>query len=147
MMKGDPLHIFIYGLFRTKLLRKMTKRPFPKCMAADRVFMCQTALTTRFFCLGDFLYLRRVYKRPVTERHNNSIGKEWSNPRANTKYIITLLKYLMTSDTIPFYRKFWITPLWFSLIWRCRNLLVSELFPKYNQLREKIDTLFRNSIV
>ena len=147
MMKGDPIHIFIYGLFRTEILRKMTKRPFPTCMAGDRVFMCQTALTTRFFSLGDFLYFRRVYKKPINQRYKtSSIGDEWSNPKRNVKYILTLFKFLITSDTIPFYRKFWIFPYWFLLIWRNRNLLVYELFPRYNRLRKKIDTLFSNSV-
>jgi|SRR3989344_1237284 len=146
MIRGDPIHIFIYGLFRSNLLKKMTKRPFPKCMAADRVFMCQTALTARFYSLSDFLYFRRVYKRPVTERHTNSIGNEWANPRANAKYIMTLLKYLITSDTIPVYRKFWIIPIWLLLIWKHRNLLVYELFPKYNQFRKKIDVLIHKAV-
>jgi len=132
MIKGDPIHIFIYGLFRTKVLRNLTRRPFPKCMAADRVFMCQAALITRFYSIGDFLYVRRVYKKPIIQRYkNSSIGDEWSNPKRNSKYLMTLFKFLMTSNIIPFYRKLWFVPCWLLLIWRSRNRLASELSQVY----------------
>ena len=54
-----PYHIFIYGLFRTDFLRQAVS-DVPHISGADRLFMCQAALATRFRYVDEVLYHRHI---------------------------------------------------------------------------------------
>lgn len=129
MIGGYPIHIFIYGLFRTKTLKALCNRGFPDCIASDRVLMCEAALYTRFFSVSDLLYKRTVYKESIVKRYSGEkVAKNWSSPRQNLKYALTSFNFLISSKIIPIRRKFWILFYWLIFAWKSRNLLIYELF-------------------
>lgn len=125
------LHIFIYGLFRTDLLRQFLSRPFPGCRAGDRVFMCEVALATRFCSVPRILYRRTVRKTSIADRYSqDDLGKKWRAKNNFFGYIWETLTFLLSSRNIPWKRKIRLVPVsWLSLLWNFRDQIAHELFP------------------
>lgn len=57
LLSPKKFNLFIYGLFRTELLRKAMPY-FPDALGGDRLFLCQFALGTRLAAVDRCLYFR-----------------------------------------------------------------------------------------
>jgi len=131
MMSSErPIHWFC-GVFRTKLLQDLLHIPFPKCKAHDRVFMCELALTSHIYSIPEILHHKTVYRQTAADRYKNeSIGNQYRDPRAHSKYVWAIVSRLLRSRNIPLLRKFWLYPYHLTaFVWRNRVFL-REWFPK-----------------
>jgi len=127
---SPPVHLFIYGLFRTELLKNLLRQPFQKSIASDRIFMCEAALTTHFYSEPNVLHIRTVRNLSVAERYaEEQVGLVWKDNLRTVKYLIALVSRLVVSRNIPLTRKLVEIPLpWLRLVWRQRKVLASSLF-------------------
>lgn len=131
-VRGVPIHIFIYGLFRTPILRAVASRPFPTCIAPDRVLMSEVALATHFCCVTPILHRRTVRAAPLETRYGtDAIGTVWRGSRRMSRYLGTLLVRLATSRAVPLGRKLRYVPVvWLQVVWRRRHAVFQELMPR-----------------
>lgn len=127
---SPPVHLFIYGLFRTELLKKLLQQPFQKSIAPDRIFMCEAALATHFYSDPNVLHTRTVRNLSIAERYTEEqLGLVWKDNLRTVKYLIALLTRLVISRNIPLSRKLVEIPLpWLRLVWRQRKVLARSLF-------------------
>ncbi len=102
-----PYHCFIYGLYRTDILKLLLEVPIPKVPAADRLFMCQVALATQIRYVNQILHIRTVRAKPLKVRYPEEeiVLSEITEPLAFTKMWLALTPYLWASKAIPIYRK------------------------------------------
>jgi glycosyltransferase involved in cell wall biosynthesis len=68
LASGKLYHFYIYGLFRTDFLRRAFQN-YPRVIAADRLFVCQLALATRFSYVDSILHGRQVHDKPIAKRY------------------------------------------------------------------------------
>lgn len=131
MMKKVPIHKFSYGLFRTEILKKMASRPFPKCIAWERVYMCEVAAATHFYSHSEVLYKITTYRKNLMERHGKTdVAKPYFDRFHYTKYIFTVIGRLFSSPIVPFYRKLTIIPVKsVKLIWFGLGRVIHEFSP------------------
>ncbi len=124
------IHMFIYGLFKTELVKSIMSRPFPQCMAGDRVLMSEVALATHFCSVSDNLFIKTMRQKPIAERYEQeNLGNHWAHRYRFNIYLGTLLYRLLTSSCIPIRRKLSILPkIWFERAWMIRKTLWQELF-------------------
>lgn len=103
-----PYHLFIYGLFRTDLLKKALD--VPPVVAGDRLFMCQMAMATKFRYVDQILYIRQMSASSIRVRYaNDELGKIWQNHHlGNWKKLLYIGPYLLSSKIIPVSRKLFI---------------------------------------
>ncbi len=102
-----PYHCFIYGLYRTDILKLLLEAPIPKVPAADRLFMCQVALATKIRYVNQILHIRSIRTIQSRVRYSDEeyIQSENTEPLAYTKMWFALTPYLWASKAIPSYRK------------------------------------------
>ena len=123
-----PLHIFLYGIFRTKLLRHVFQRPAPDIMFWDRAVMCEIALSTRFYSAAPVRFFKYANRTPVKKRYKEqTVGSVYNAPRPYSRYVGVLLQRLLTSPIIPFWRKFFVFVPWGRIVWLYRRSLFYEL--------------------
>jgi glycosyltransferase involved in cell wall biosynthesis len=129
---GGPIHLFIYGLFRRALLRKILTRSFPDCIAADRVVMSEMALVTRFSCVAPILHWKTVRHVPLDERYSEeTLGQVWRDKHRVSRYLWAMLVRLITSPWIPLGRRLRHVPaVWLRLAWVRRHIVLKELLPR-----------------
>ena len=118
--------IFLHGLYRRELLTKLFKRLFPDCIDGSTVFQCEVALTTRFFSVPEILHSKYRNAGPLAKRHS-FIGKEFARPFPRTRYVFTILGWLVTSENIPLLRKRMIFGPWLKYFWRNKYGILSEI--------------------
>src|SRR3990172_1032368 len=94
-----PYHCFIYGLYRTDILKLLLEVPIPQVPAADRLFMCQVALATKIRYVNQILHIRTVRENPAKVRYSEEefIRSEMTEPLAYTKVWLALTPYLWAS--------------------------------------------------
>lgn len=104
-------NFFIYGLFRTELL-KSAIRLIPEIPSGDRWFLMQIALASRFHYVDRMLHIRTVHEKPYYERYP---GDEFGRKRLlfdqkwfDFKPIPVVCIMLFRSDIIPPHRKLFI---------------------------------------
>ena len=126
-----PLHLMLYGVYRTALLR--SARPYAAAQVPhpDRVFMCQLALGLRFRYVDQPLYVRTVRDVPghirlPDERFNRLIN---ADPWAYTKTVLSLGPYLLRSGIVPWYRKAYIPIAVLAMAWSYQRVLYSGRLP------------------
>lgn len=131
MMKRAPIHKFSYGLFRTELLKKLANRQFPKCIAWERAYMCEVALSTHFYSYQEVLYKITTYRKSLAERHGaTDVAKAYFNRFHYTKYVFTTIGRVSTSPIVPFYRKITILPVAaLKLLWFGKGRILHEFSP------------------
>ena len=101
-----PYHCFIYGLYRTDILKLLLEVPIPQVPAADRLFMCQVALATKIRYVNQILHIRSIRTIPSAVRYSEeAMRSEMTEPFAFTKVWLALTPYLWASKAIPSYRK------------------------------------------
>lgn len=99
ILSGKKFNLFIYGLFRTKMLQR-AMRHFPEVLGGDRQFICQLALSFQFAYL-DKVLLIRTYQPKNAESYLNTLAENG----AIRKQLMAFTKMIVASETIPFWRK------------------------------------------
>lgn len=104
---GRLYHIFIYGLYRTGLIKAAMEIPIPAVPAPDRVFMCQIALATKIRYVDEFLHMRTGRRKSDDTRNKEEdfikIGD--TDKLGFTRSWLAIEPYLWESKAIPDYRK------------------------------------------
>lgn len=121
--KDNP--IFEYGLWRREFLVKLFSRLKPKCLEDTIILMSEAALAGRFYSVPEFLHIKYRDPRPLRERHY--LGNYYKESFPYTKFLWTGLMWHLTSQVIPFRRKFFIFGPWFYKIWKFRGKIFREL--------------------
>lgn len=131
MVWGKPVHIFLYGLFRTELLKKVLRRPFPTCAAGDRVLMGEFSLITHFYSSPKILFTKTIYRSPLNVRYGaEAFGQNWQEKTKRIKYAQTFLPRVLFSTFIPFRRKIQVIPLLILMLTRTFRYLLRDIFKK-----------------
>jgi glycosyltransferase involved in cell wall biosynthesis len=95
-------NLWVYGLFRTSLLREVIDRS-PDMLAWDRWLILVMAMATRFRYVDEVLHRRTVRPRALVPTFLEEAG-------IGARTIATLARVIPTSPVIPWTRKLW-TPL------------------------------------
>lgn len=121
LTSGKKYNLYIYGLFRTQLLRQAIAF-YPEVTAADRLFICQLALATRFRYIDQVLHIRMVHNQPSKVRLPDEKFKKMQNEDklVDAKILFALGQILYKSTIIPWYRKIYLP----IAIWRYGWLIV-----------------------
>lgn len=136
MMKRAPLDKFLYGLFRTKLLKKLMSRPLPECIAFDRVYMCEIAASTHFYSHPEILYYVTTYRKSLVERRGGmDETKAYFDRFHYTAYVFTTIGRVLTSPIVPLHRKITILPVaTVKLLWFGKGRILHEFSPALYKL-------------
>jgi hypothetical protein len=128
---GSPFHYALYGMFRRDFLLSLLKRPFPSCVAPDRVLMSEAALAVRIFGVSDIVWHKTVRAKSIRERYRGDpIGAAMHSRHRRTKTIMTLCGRIFTSPVIPSYRKLYALFLLIPrFLWYNRGYMLHEYFP------------------
>lgn len=132
MMKNAPIHKFSYGLFRTELIKKVVSRPFPRCIAWERVYMCEIAAAAHFYSHPEILYKITTYRKSLKTRHGkNDVAKPYYDRWRYTKYALNIIWRLFTSPVIPLQRKLFLVPCKCSaFLWFGKGRIFHEISPR-----------------
>lgn len=132
MMRWDtPLHYILYGLFRKKFLTKLFSRPFPKCVAPDRIFMAEAALASPIYGSPEILWHKTVKRKKISERfQKDAFGKAMQDPRRRSRAIVAMIGRLWTSSASSFFKKITILPPEILIfLWNNRGFVLHEFCP------------------
>ncbi|MBI4114616.1 MAG: glycosyltransferase family 2 protein [Candidatus Niyogibacteria bacterium] len=123
-----PLHIYLYGLFRTPFLRKIFSRPAPRCLRWDRVVMAEIALATPFFSVPERVFLKQYNRVSSRVRYaGQQIGKMYYVPFAYTRYVGMIGWWVLTSRMVPLHRKLLQLPNWALFAWSGKRGIFREI--------------------
>lgn len=125
MIAADMNPIFFHGLYRREFLNRLYERMIPNCIDGFTIFNCEAALATNFYSVPSVLYSKYKNPEPITKRHE-FIKKTYEVPRPYTKYLLTMLTWLVTSKNIPLYRKHLIFAPWLQLAFRNKRKIINE---------------------
>ena len=124
-----PIHIFLYGIFRTEFLRRVFERSAPDVMFWDRIVMCEMALGTRFRSFASVRFFKHLHGISVKKRYQHqAVGSVYHIARPYSRYVSVLLHRLLTSPVIPFTRKFLIFVPWCKIVWMYRKSIWYEFW-------------------
>lgn len=124
------LYYFIYGLFRTDLLRA-AMRVAPQVPLWDMIMMSQIALATRFRYVDSVLHTRTVHDQPQHVRHpDEPFTKQNAERWVDAKILLALARVLLTSSVVPWHRKRFAPALVGRWGWR---LLLARIQPPIKQ--------------
>ena len=129
MVLRRPIHIFLYGIFRTEFLRRVFARPAPDVMFWDRVVMCEMALGTRFHSFAPVRFFKHIHGVSAKKRYKHqTVGSVYYIARPYSRYVGVLLWRLLTSPVIPLERKFLVFIPWCKITWSYRKSIWYEFF-------------------
>jgi len=142
MVMHNPIHVFISGIWRISIVRKLFSRPVPDIIAWDRAIMAEAALMTHFYSIEEVLFHKYINPISIKARY----GKDPEQDRHTTlfayiRYLIVLLMRLLSSPFIPLYRKFYVPFPWFGVWWQRRKRIISVFFRDIRRWRDRRKTL------
>ncbi|MFA5065949.1 MAG: glycosyltransferase family 2 protein [Dehalococcoidia bacterium] len=151
MMKGltsfRKYNIYIYGLFRTDLLRQAISF-FPEVPGVDRLFICQMALATRFRYVDRVLHIRMQHNQPSNIRLPDEIFNRMQEDKlVDIKILLALINMILKSTIIPWYRKFYLPVILWRYVWlllqgRFEPSIIQRVSPDIRNRLKKIKKLF-----
>lgn len=132
MRWNTPFHYTLYGLFKREFLTKLFSRPFPKCVAPDRVFMSEASLATRIYGSPDMLWHKTVKRKKILERfQKDAFGKAMKSTHRRSVTVGTMIGRLATSPAASFLQKIKILPgEILRFLWDNRGFMLNEFFPR-----------------
>ena len=138
MVLHEPIHVFISGIWRTSVTRKLFSRSIPNTIAWDRIMMAEAALMTHFYSAGEVLFHKYVNPISVKSRY----GKDPEQDRqtvlfAYIRYLGALLHRVMTSHLVPFHRKFSALFPWLGVWWIRRKRIIGVFFRDIKRLQNR----------
>lgn len=144
LTSGKKYNLFIYGLFRTQLL-KQAIHFMPEVPGSDRLFISQMALATRFRYVDSVLHVRLHHVKPSNIRYpEEKFNKMQNEDRwVNFKVLYAMARMLYQSSVIPWYRKIYL-PIG---LWRYGWLLVLSIFAPKIKERVSPDTWNRLKVL
>lgn len=108
LTSGKKYNLFIYGLFRTELLKRAAV-VFPNVTGSDRLFIFQLALATRFRFINKVLHIRTSHIIPSRIRMpDETFNRMENNKWVNVLVLSALARMIIKSKVIPWYRKFYL---------------------------------------
>ena len=119
--------IFWFGLYRREDLISWFRRRIPHCIEDANVYMYELALTTKFYSVPLVLHSKYRDPLPAKIRHPH-VGGFYADRFAYTRYIVTILTWLLSSPNIPFSRKRLMFVPWFKKFWKFKRRILKELF-------------------
>lgn len=127
---NSRLYYFIYGVFRTELLRA-AMRVAPQVPLWDMIIMSQIALATRLRYVDRVLHTRMVHDRPQRVRNpDEPVNKKLEDQWVDVKIVLALARVLVTSSVVPTHRKLFAPALVCSWTWR---MLLARIQPPIKQ--------------
>jgi len=103
--RGSPHHLYIYGLYRTPLLRAALE-DFPSVVGGDRLFGMKVALSTRLAYVDEVLLERTVHREDLATRYaDEDLGRVWQDPFWPYRTVSAFVPYLLRATTVPMQRK------------------------------------------
>jgi glycosyltransferase involved in cell wall biosynthesis len=131
---SPPIHLFIYGLFRTGFIKAVLIQPIQKSIAADRILMSEVALAIHFYSNPNVLHIRTVSRLSLSERYaEENIGQVWNDDLREMKYMFLFLMRLISSRNIPISRKLVEIPFpWLKMAWRRRKIIANSLLYRFS---------------
>lgn len=131
MIRAKINPIFIVGLFRTSLIKRLMLRSFPPSKEDTWIWLAEAALTTRFYSVP--LMLTSKYRQQVPQPIRHAfVGEYLAEPFPFTKNTFVTLWWIFTSSNVSFYRKPLILQPWAELAWKCKRKMAREIiaYPK-----------------
>jgi hypothetical protein len=127
LTSSKKYNLYIYGLFRTQLLRQAI--PFPEEPGGDRLFICQLALATRFRYVNQVLNIILLHEQPSNLRFPDATFNKMQNEDkwVNVKVLHLLGLMLYRSSIIPWNRKLYLP----VALWRDGWMLYGVRFKTY----------------
>ena len=125
-------HLFLYGLFRTELIRSASPYATHQVPHPDRIFMCQFALASRFRYVDRVLYLRTIHDQPGHVRFPEEQFNRLINNKAGWGYAKTVLAlgpFLLRSKVVPWRRKIYLPLAMLGMAWAYRGVLYRGQLP------------------
>lgn len=128
LASGELYHFYIYGLYRTQFLQQAFLGT-PHVKGADRLFVCQVALSSQLRYVDQLSYMRQTYDKTADERYQASdkgLAMIYSDALGHMRAAAAMWPYLFASRVIPGKQKllipllalryaFWVTRLDASL--------------------------------
>ena len=118
--------IFLAGLYRTEILKKLTQRGFPEVIRDAETWLGEVALYTRFYSFPEVLLSKYRQPAPVTQRH--VYMQEYMTDRPYIKNAWWGFWWSFISPNLSLSRKMLALPGWGKLIWRYKRKIIAELF-------------------
>jgi|SRR3989344_904604 len=141
LFKGRALRLFIYGLFRIEVIRKLMWRPVPLVVGPDKILMSEAALITYFYSVPETLIERTVHRQPETERwEGDDYNTALNSARAYRNALMAWCGRLLQSPNLSWQQKTFVLP-WkiILLFWVYKKHLLRELWPSsFKLLRRSI---------
>jgi glycosyltransferase involved in cell wall biosynthesis len=104
----DVITYYIYGLYRTIVLKKFSKN-LDNSFGKDLVVLCEILLSAKIGYIDEVLYIRHIHLKGTAELYpQEEIGKYYSDPLNYLKLFVSFGPYLLRSPNIPSKRKLWI---------------------------------------
>ncbi len=103
LLPGRKVYFFIYGLFRSEVIKKFMQRPFPRCVRFDHIVMAEIALSTRFYSIPEVLFKKTIYRASVASRYaHDLVGEPYQKIRIfrYLKYLYWIVRFIATSSVI-----------------------------------------------
>lgn len=114
-----PFNYFIYGLMRTEFVRKFFRHT-PHFARADRVIVCEMALSTHFYSVPEVLYKKTVWDGRTLDRHKDILRPVLRKLEVSY-FFYNLGKRIIFSNIVPTRHKLiYFLPNYAKAVWRHR---------------------------
>lgn len=121
----EPIHVFISGLWRTDVARKIFARPIPTTIAWDRIMMAEAALVTHFYAAPARLFYKYINLTSIKSRYGKDPEQDRHVvPFAYIRYLMALLTRMVASPLVPWRRKWYVLFPWLRVWWHRRKRII-----------------------
>ena len=140
LLSPKKYNLFIYGVFRTKLLRSAI-RFWPTVASSDRWLLLQLSLATKFRYVDQMLHVRIAHddpyhmRYPLDEFGRNKIISE--SKRLDFQPLWIVLNMVLRSPIIPLFRKMYLLIILPSMLLRIFRPYFLNIIRKDYSLTEK----------
>ena len=116
MTSGPSLHFFIYGLFRTDILRAVMRQPINTVAAGDRVVMSEICLAGRLRSVDTLLHARTLSSEALPDRYpDDPMARSARAPQWRFQYVRGVVMRSVRSKVVPWHVKIGAAPIWVRL--------------------------------
>ncbi|PIR69941.1 MAG: hypothetical protein COU47_00725 [Candidatus Niyogibacteria bacterium CG10_big_fil_rev_8_21_14_0_10_46_36] len=124
-----PLHIYLYGLFRTAFIQRAFLRNTPECIRWDRPMLAELALATPFYAVPDKVFTKQYKKTVGRIRYaNEQIGHVYTRPFSFSIYVWMFLWRPITSPVVPLQRKIGFVPIWIRFVFWSKKRIAKDMW-------------------
>ena len=133
----DVITFYIYGLYRTRILKKFSKN-LDNTFGKDLVVLCELLLSAKIGYVDEVLHIRRIHIKRTAELYSQEeIGKYYGDPFNYLRLFFSFGPYLLRSSNIPLKPKFWIPCMVFRQgIW-VSGIYLNQIFNRFLSIARK----------